>query len=51
MDGELHEATAIRSDANQLAMKVARRILDAAHDFDFAFDGAPFSEEAKMVSA
>ena len=31
-----------RPDANHLAMKVARSILDAAHDFNFTFGGARF---------
>src|SRR4051812_8933864 len=41
----------VRTDANHLAMKVARAVLDAAHDFEFTLDDAVFGVTVERMPA
>ena len=51
MNDQSRVSPVVRSDANHLAMKVARSVLDAAHDFEFTFDEATFGVAVERLPA
>jgi 5-methylcytosine-specific restriction protein B len=51
MSDQSRVSPVVRSDANHLAMEVARSILDAAHDFEFTFDESTFGVIVERLPA